>query len=99
VLNVNFPNCTSGSTRGVVPVPLRTTRVTGYTLTGSMGNTQTFTPILGPSAIPIVSNCLSTVTDPATDVDGLTNGFATLTPLNPDLTVSQEIRGFRFLLR
>ena len=41
--------------------------------------------------------CTSTLNDPATDVDGLTNGFATLTPLNPDLTVSQKIKSFRFL--
>jgi hypothetical protein len=37
--------------------------------------------------------------DPATDVEGLANGFATITPLNPDLTVSQKLRSFRFLLR
>jgi 5'-nucleotidase len=99
VLNVNFPACSSGSTRGVVLVPLgRVSRVTGYTLSGTMGSTQTFTPTLA-SVNPFVGNCLSAVTDPATDVDGLANGFATLTPLNPDLTVSQKIRGFRFLVR
>jgi hypothetical protein len=28
---------------------------------------------------PFAANCLSTVVNPATDVDGLANGFATLT--------------------
>jgi 5'-nucleotidase len=99
VLNVNFPDCTSGATRGVVLVPTgRTSQVTGYTLSGSMGSTQTFTPTVAAVPYPFTSNCVSAVTDPATDIDGLINGFATLTPLNPDLTVSQKIRGFRFLL-
>src|SRR5262245_25170701 len=99
VLNVNFPTCSSGSTRGVVLVPLgRTSRVTGYTLTGTMGTTQTFTPTIA-SVNPFSGNCASSVTNPPTDVDGLANGFATLTPLNPDLTLSQKIRSFRFLLR
>ena len=31
--------------------------------------------------------CTSTLDDPATDIQGLVNGFATVTPLNPDLTV------------
>jgi 5'-nucleotidase len=99
VLNVNFPSCASGTTRGVVLVPIGPiNQVTGYTLSGSMGSTQTFTPTVA-SLNPFADNCLSTVTDPATDVEGLANGFATLTPLNPDLTASQKIRGFRFLLR
>src|SRR5262245_35952648 len=99
VLNVNFPTCSSGTTRGVVLVPMgRTSRVTGYTLSGMMGGTQTFTPTIA-SVDPFTDNCLSTVTDPETDVDALANGFATLTPLNPDLTLSQKIRSFRFLLR
>jgi 5'-nucleotidase len=98
VLNVNFPTCTSGAPRGVVLVPVGPIQqITGYTLSGTMGSTQTFTPSV--SAVnPFVGNCMSTVIDPATDVIGLANGFATITPLNPDLTVSQKIRGFRFLV-
>jgi 5'/3'-nucleotidase len=99
VLNVNFPSCSSGSTRGVVLVPLgRSSRITGYTLSGTMGSTQTFTPTV-VNVNPFTGNCMSAVTDPQTDIDGLANGFATLTPLNPDLTVSQKIKTFRFLLR
>jgi len=89
VLNVNFPSCAS---RGVVLVPLgRVTRYTGYTPAGPQMWTLTTS-----STNPFV--CTSTLNDPATDVDGLTNGFATLTPLNPDLTVSQKIKSFRFLM-
>ncbi len=99
VLNVNFPACSSGGTRGVVLVPTgRVSRISGYTLSGTMGSTQTFTPTL-TSVNPFVGNCLSGVTDPGTDVDALANGFASITPLNPDLTMSQKIRSFRFLVR
>lgn len=99
VLNVNFPVCTSGGTRGVKLVPTgRIAQVTGYTLSGSMGNTQTFTPTVA-TVNPFVGNCASAVTDPQTDVEGLANGWATITPLNADLTLSQKIRSFRFLVR
>jgi 5'-nucleotidase len=99
VLNVNFPRCTSGATRGVVLVPMGPiNRVTGYTPAGSMGSTQTFMPTV-VTLSPFGGPCTSGITDPATDAEGLANGFATLTPLNPDLTSSQKIRTFRFLLR
>ena len=99
VLNINFPNCTSGSTRDDVLVPLgHLQQVTGYTLTGTMGSTQTWTPSV-TSMSPFTANCLSTLTNPATDLEALMNGFATLTVLNPDLTASQKMRGFRFLTR
>jgi 5'-nucleotidase len=100
VLNVNFPVCTSGGTRGVKLVPLgRVSQITGYTLTGTMGSTQTFTPTVA-SINPFVGNCTSGVTEPATDVEGLANGWATITPLGPDLTLTQQkLRGFRFLVR
>jgi 5'/3'-nucleotidase len=98
VLNVNFPSCTSGTTRGVVLVPMGPiNRVTGYT-SGPMGSAQTFTPTV-VTASPFSGNCGSALVDPETDAEALANGFATLTPLNPDLTVSQKIRGFRFLVR
>lgn len=90
VLNVNFPSCAS---RGVVLVPLgRVTRYTGYTPAGPQMWTLTTS-----STNPFV--CTSVLNDPATDVDGLTNGFATVTPLNPDLTLSQKIKSFRFVTR
>jgi 5'/3'-nucleotidase SurE len=99
VLNINFPSCTSGSTRDDVLVPLgHLQQVTGYTLTGTAGSTQTYTPAV-TSMSPFTANCLSTATNPATDLDALMNGFASLTVLNPDLTASQKMRGFRFLTR
>ncbi len=90
VLNVNFPSCAS---RGEVLVPLgRATQFTGYTPSGPQMFTLTTT-----FTNPFV--CTGTLDDPATDIDGLTNGFATVTPLNPDLTMAQKIRSFRFLVK
>jgi len=100
VLNVNFPRCTSGGTRGVALVPLgRQVQVTGYALTGTSGNTQTFTPTVVSDDPLFTANCNSTLTDPHTDGEALLNGFASITPLNPDLTVSQKMQSFRFLVR
>ena len=100
VLNINFPTCTAGSTRGIVLVPVgRSTHVTGYTLTGTSGNVQTFTPTVSSTSFLAPSNCQSTLTEPTTDLEAFTNGFATVTPLNTDLTASQSIRSFRFLTR
>jgi 5'-nucleotidase len=97
VLNINFPSCTSGSTRDDVLVPLgHLQQVTSYTLTGTMGSTLTYTPAV-TSMSPFTANCLSTLTNPSTDLEALMNGFASLTVLNPDLTASQKMRGFRFL--
>jgi 5'-nucleotidase len=94
VLNVNFPSCSSGSTRGEVLVPLgHLNQVTGYT-----GSAPTFTPTV-VSGNPFSANCASSLVNPATDVEALQNGFASLTVLNPDLTASQKMRGFRFLVR
>jgi 5'-nucleotidase len=94
VLNVNFPSCSSGSTRGEVLVPLgHLNQVTGYT-----GSAPTFTPTV-VSANPFSGNCTSSLVNPQTDVEALANGFASLTVLNPDLTASQKMRGFRFLVR
>jgi 5'-nucleotidase len=99
VLNINFPACTTGSVRGVVLVPTgRTTQVTGYTCTGPIGGPGTCTPAT-TTVNPFGNDCTSTLIDPETDVEGLVNGFATVTPLNPDLTVSQKMRSFRFLTR
>jgi 5'/3'-nucleotidase SurE len=94
VLNVNFPSCSSGSTRGEALVPLgHLNQVTGYT-----GSAPTFTPTV-VSANPFSANCASSLVNPVTDVEALENGFASLTVLNPDLTASQKMRGFRFLVR
>ncbi len=99
VVNVNFPTCTAGATRGIRLVPLgRASRVTGYTLTGSMGATQTFAPTIPPLNV-LGSDCSSTLASPTTDVEAMVNGFASVTPLNADLTTSGKLSRFRFLLR
>ena len=98
VVNVNFPTCASGSLRGVQVVPLgRATQVTGYAFTGATGSTQTFKPNIPPVSI-LGSDCQSTVGNPQTDVQAMVNGFASVTPLNADLTTSGNLRSFRFLV-
>src|SRR5262245_8126854 len=99
VVNVNFPTCTAGATRGIRIVPLgRSSQVTGYTLTGTNGATQTFAPAIAPMNA-LGSDCQSALANPTTDVEAMVNGFASVTPLNPDLTTSGNLGKFRFLLR
>ena len=99
VVNVNFPTCTAGGTRGIRVVPLgRSSQVTGYTLTGTTGATQTFAPTI-PPVNALGSDCQSTLASPTTDVEAMVNGFASVTPLNADLTTSGNLGKFRFLLR
>ncbi len=82
VLNINFPTCSSGSVRGVRLVPLdRMTDFSGYTLVSG----TTWSPQLVTVNPFISSNCLSTLDPPATDVAALAIGFASMTPLGPDL--------------
>jgi 5'-nucleotidase len=88
VLNVNFPTCTSGSVRGVVLVPVgRINTVTGYTLQGSSMGVDTWKPTIVSSNFAS-SNCASTLGEPASDVEAFVNGFATVTPLDPERNVS-----------
>jgi broad specificity polyphosphatase/5'/3'-nucleotidase SurE len=90
--------CTSGSLRGVRLVPLgRATQVTGYALLGTAGSTQAFKPNIPPVNV-FGSDCQSTVGNPQTDVQAMVNGFASVTPLNADLTMSGNLRSFRFLV-
>jgi 5'-nucleotidase len=97
-LNINFPFCATGSIRGVAVVPLEPSQdaggraVTGYTMTGP----STFTPIFS-STNAFVINCNSTLENPTTDIQAMNNGFASVTPLNPDLTLDNKLRRFRFL--
>lgn len=99
VVNINFPTCAgAGARRGVALVPLgRITITTGYTLQSTMGSTQRWAPTT--SSQSLTSNCTSTLTKPQTDVEAMANGFASVTPLNPDLSTSQKLRGFDFLVR
>ncbi|UCE86696.1 MAG: 5'/3'-nucleotidase SurE [Deltaproteobacteria bacterium] len=99
VLNVNFPSCGVGITRGVRVVPLgRARQVVDYTLTMDDGTIRTYAPsIENVSAFAI--DCTSTLVDPRSDLEALTNGFASVTPLNPDLTVNGRVDRFGFLER
>lgn len=98
VVNINFPECTTGSTRGVRVVPLgRINQPVGFELTGSAGDVTSFTPII-ERANAFASDCASTAVDPRTDVEALMIGFASVTPLNPDLT-SVDVDKFEFLER
>jgi 5'-nucleotidase len=97
VLNVNFPGCSSGSPQGVKVVPLhRFLRVLGYELLTDDGTTKRYQPVPRPRTFP-PTNCSSKVADLATDYEALINGFATVTPLNPDLMVGSSLDDFRFL--
>jgi 5'-nucleotidase len=98
VINVNFPECTAAAPRGVRVVPLgRVNQPAGFELTSTNGDVSTFTPII-ESANAFSSDCTSTSADPETDVDALINGFASVTPLNTDLT-SADVSAFAFLER
>lgn len=99
-LNVNFPHCTAGSVRGVSVVPLAQTQdgagrvVTGYTDLGSGIFEATFS-----TTNAFLSDCTSTLEGPATDIEAMNNGFASVTPLNPTVTPDSRWKKFRFLAR
>jgi 5'-nucleotidase len=93
VLNVNFPTCTSGSTRGVRVVPTGiSSEITGYT-----GGPSTWTPTV-TSTNAFLSNCTSALSDPTTDLEAMTNGLASVTPLSADRSAStRDLSQFLFL--
>jgi len=100
LLNVNFPACGSGSVRGVVLVPLAHSQdlvgrsVIGYTMTGP----GTFQAQLSTTNA-FASDCNSTLVEPKDDIEAMNNGFATVTPLNPSLTVDSKLKKFKFLTK
>jgi len=99
VLNVNFPTCASGGTRGVRVVPLgRSSRLTGYALSSESGDTKTYTPQVETTNL-FNSDCTSTLANPATDVEAMNNGFASVTPLSTDVTLAGGLDRFRSLER
>ena len=99
VLNINFPTCTAGTTRGVRVVPAgRSATPIGYELTSDIDGVQTYLPIIERTNI-LASDCTSTVTGVGTDVEAMNNGFASVTPLNTDLTATANLAPFLFLER
>lgn len=99
VLNVNFPTCTTGRTRGVRVVPLgRSSRLTGYTLTSQAGDAKTYTPQVETTSL-FDTDCTSTLANPRSDVEAMNNGFASVTPLATDVTLAGGLDRFRSLER
>jgi 5'-nucleotidase len=100
VLNVNFPTCTSGAVRGVRVVAVgRSSRVTGYALQSDDGTTRTFQATTASTNV-FTSNCTSTAPAGDTDVNTFTIGFATVSPLAAERSVTgRRLREFSFLER
>jgi 5'-nucleotidase len=97
ILNINFPTCASGARRGIVVVPGgRSSAVVGYTLEADTPEGEVYRAQT-ESTNAFASNCNSTLTDPATDVEAMTNGFASITPLTPDLSFDSALERFAFL--
>lgn len=83
ILNVNFPTCVVGALRGVRAVPLgRSQQVVGYEA-GAGANV--WDPIVVKTPLGS-TDCDSTLKKPSTDLEAMNNGFASVTPLNSDLT-------------
>jgi 5'-nucleotidase len=99
VLNVNFPTCTAGATRGVRVVPLgRSVNPVRYDLQSDDGTTQTYMLETMTSNL-FESDCTSTLANPGTDVEAMTNGFASVTPLGTDATLAGDPQRFQFVER
>jgi len=95
VLNVNFPTCTTGETRGVVVVPLgQITTITGY----APGAGTLVVPEV-QSLPPFEIDCQAPASDGfANDLEALRAGFATVTPLGANLGgVTRPLKAFRVL--
>lgn len=89
ILNINFPTCVQGSLRGVRAVPLgRSQRVVAYDQGASA---DVWNPVVVNTPLGS-TNCDSTLKFPATDLEAMSNGFASVTPLNVDLTDDGLVR-------
>jgi 5'/3'-nucleotidase SurE len=100
VLNINFPSCAPGTVRGVRVVATgRATTVNGYNLTGDDGTTKTFQAATS-SVNAFLSNCGSFAAPGGTDVSAFTVGFATVSPLASERSVTgRRLHDFAFLER
>lgn len=97
VLNINVPTCAAGSVRGVRVVPVGRAQVfSGYTLQGSSGGVDTWQPV-SATVNPFVVNCTSTVEEVGSDIEAFVNGFATVTPLDPERNATgRKVKDFKF---
>ena len=99
VLNVNFPTCTAGATRGVRVVPVgRSVNPVSYSLQTDNGTQRTYMLVTTTTSL-LTSDCTSTLANPITDVEAMSNGFASVTPLGTDATLAGDPRRFQFLER
>jgi len=100
VLNVNFPTCTTGSVRGVrVVATARGNKLNGYNLLSDDGTTKTFRASTTNTNV-FASNCASIAPAGDTDVNTFTIGFATVSPLAPERSVTgRRLREYAFLER
>jgi 5'-nucleotidase len=100
LLNINFPVCNTGSIRGIAVVPLTETQdivgrvVTGYMLTGP----NTYQPQFS-STNAFAVDCTSTLEKPTSDIEAFTNGFVSVTPMNPTLAPDSKVKKFKFLAK
>jgi len=101
VLNINYPTCTTGTAvRGAKIVAVgRLTTIAGYTLQMDMGGVQTWQ--VNPASGNFVnSDCTSTLTEPATDLEAWNNGFVAISPLDSDRSLAgRKLKQFKFVER
>lgn len=97
VLNVNVPTCTTGSVRGARVVPVgRLAVFTGYAQLSAEGETGIWQPAISTGNF-LIADCSSTKVEVDSDLDAFTNGFATVTPLDPERSsTGRKLRDFRF---
>jgi 5'-nucleotidase len=89
VLNINFPTCATGAVRGVRSVPLgRSQKVVGY---DEGSSAEVWDPIVVTTPLGS-TDCDSTLRTPLTDLEAMNNGFASVTPLDVDLTSEGLVR-------
>jgi len=98
VLNVNFPTCSAGSVRGVRVVAVdRSSKVSTYGLQSDDGTTRTFLASLVGTNV-FSSTCTSLAPAGATDVSAFPVGFATVSLLTPERSVTgRRLREMAFL--
>jgi 5'-nucleotidase len=95
-LSINWPTCGIGRVRGVEVVPLAEGRtVTGYRAVAPGAVQADFET----RSFLVTPDCTSTLSEPADDHEAFANGFASVTPLNPDRTVGARSSLFRFVER
>jgi 5'-nucleotidase len=101
VLNINFPTCATGSVRGVRVVPVgRVVVFTGYKLLSDLGGLQSWQATTSSGGNFFSSDCTSTREEVRSDLEAFSNGFATVTPLDPERhSTGRRVRDFQFVAR